>query len=183
MTRFYSIQLKIFCLLVFLGGNIASAYAAGFSSARITIDGLTCSMCSKGVEIAMRKLDFVADVDMDLNANLATVTFVEGKEVSFHQLSKKIRSAGFSVREMIVELDSGEITEVEGQSQQVEQSIFCMVHGEKSGETGGEEFRIIGEHFMPRKDWKKWTKVCTAELEQAASTQFPEAKEFYFVTL
>ena len=173
------------CLLIFLwlGFTIPITKANGFSGARVTIDGLTCSMCSKSVEKAIRKLDFVANVKMDLNANLALISFVDGEEVSFHQIAKKIRSSGFSVREMVVEAAVGQVSVREGATAQVQQSVFCLVDVLEKRAKGNIEFKIIGEHFMPRKDWKKWSDQCSAELETAMVNQFPEAKEYYFATL
>ena len=71
-----------------------------FHSATIGIDGLTCSMCSNGVEKALMQLDFVKKVDMDLNENIARVSFLDGKKVNINSLAKKVTDAGYSVRFM-----------------------------------------------------------------------------------
>lgn len=160
-----------------------AVHAGGFQSATVTIDGLTCSMCSKSVEKSIRKLDFIADVDMDLNANKAYITFLPGEEISFHQIAKKIKQSGFSVREMLIKAEISQLNIQNGAIHQLQQSVFCMVDVEEKRAKGQVEFQIIGEEFLPHKDWKKWSRLCKDELETEAVALHPQASEYYFVTL
>lgn len=71
---------------------------AQFTHGIIGIDGLTCSMCSNSVEKSLKQLNFVGEISMDLNENVAYVKFIDGKEVNIDQLAQKVRDSGFSVR-------------------------------------------------------------------------------------
>lgn len=73
-------------------------FAARFTSAVIGIDGLTCSACSFSTEQSIRKLDFVENVNMELNENMATITFKKDKEISIDAIVRRVYAAGFSVR-------------------------------------------------------------------------------------
>ncbi|RQO31868.1 hypothetical protein DBR32_03425 [Taibaiella sp. KBW10] len=81
-------------LLISLAG---SSYAQ-FQSVKIGVDGLTCSQCSRSVEMQLRKLDFVKDVKMDLSHTEGLLSLKPNKKVAFHQIAKAIENAGFSVR-------------------------------------------------------------------------------------
>lgn len=74
----------------------ASAAAQQISTAELQVDGLTCSMCSRATETALRSLDFVEDVTPDLNKNLFILKFKKG-DVNPELLKKKVEDAGFSV--------------------------------------------------------------------------------------
>ena len=68
-----------------------------FKSVEMGIDGLTCSMCSRSVEMSLVKLDFVDRVEMDLNSNRSEIFFHEGMYVSIDKVAQAVIDAGFSV--------------------------------------------------------------------------------------
>ena len=68
-----------------------------FKSVEMGIDGLTCSMCSRSVEMSLFKLDFIDRVEMDLNSNRSEIFFNEGMYVSIDKIAQAVIDAGFSV--------------------------------------------------------------------------------------
>lgn len=84
----------LLCLLLSLAG---SSYAQ-FQSVKIGVDGLTCSQCSRSVEMQLRKLDFIKEVTMDLEHTEGVLALKPNKKVAFDQIAKAIVDAGFSVR-------------------------------------------------------------------------------------
>jgi copper chaperone CopZ len=46
-----------------------------FISAELGVDGLTCSMCARSVEMSIRRLPFVKEVTVDLRATTMKVEF------------------------------------------------------------------------------------------------------------
>ena len=77
---------------------IATLVMAQFSTAKIGINGLTCSACSKSVHLALKKLPFVDSVAMDLKNTEARILFKKGSSVDIEQLAKAVENAGFSIR-------------------------------------------------------------------------------------
>src|ERR1700722_452721 len=71
---------------------------AQFVSAKLGVDGLTCSACTRSVELSIRKLDFVKDVQMNLDNTVGQITFIPGKQISMNKIAKAVTDAGFSVR-------------------------------------------------------------------------------------
>lgn len=77
---------------------MCSLLLAQFSTAKIGINGLTCSACSKSVHLALKKLSFVDSVAMDLKNTEAQIFFKKGSAVDIDKMAKTVVNAGFSVR-------------------------------------------------------------------------------------
>lgn len=78
---------------------------AQIQSAKVGINGLTCSQCSRSVEMQLRKLAFVSNVNMDLADTEGTLQFKEGSKIDFSKIAQAVKDAGFSVRFLEAEID------------------------------------------------------------------------------
>lgn len=81
--------------LLFMAGLQARAQ---FTQAEVSVNGLTCSQCSRSVEMALKRLDFIAKVEMELQQPTAHIVFKKNKAIDFSKLAAAVRDAGFSVR-------------------------------------------------------------------------------------
>jgi copper chaperone CopZ len=63
----------------------------------VTILGMACPFCSYGVQKKMQNLDGLADVEIDLDAGLATLRLEEDADISNELLQKAVKDAGFEV--------------------------------------------------------------------------------------
>ena len=90
-TLFFPIS---FLFLLFIGVSCEGQ----IKSAMIGVNGLTCSACTRTVEMSIRKLVFVKEVKMNLENTEGEISFKEGADVDFDKISKAITNAGFSVR-------------------------------------------------------------------------------------
>lgn len=86
-------SLIILSILLFAG----KVSAQQISSAELQVTGLTCSMCSQATEKSLRTLDFIGNVEPDLNRNIFVLTFKQDKSVNIDQIKKKVQDAGFSI--------------------------------------------------------------------------------------
>jgi copper chaperone CopZ len=130
------------CLLFVL-----KTQAASIQFILIGVDGLTCSMCTRSVEMSIRKLDFVDSVVMDLENTEGKVYLKKGDDVDLRKVAKAVTSAGFSVRFMRIQVD------FEGSN-----ASTCFSIGPDSFQfiqepdiSGSAELTLIGDEFMPRK--------------------------------
>ncbi|HTO15591.1 MAG TPA: heavy metal-associated domain-containing protein [Edaphocola sp.] len=73
---------------------------AQFSKAEVSIIGLTCSQCSRSVEMMMKKLPFIKSVNMDLANTEAIVSFSKDKTIDFRKLAQSVRDAGFDLKQI-----------------------------------------------------------------------------------
>jgi len=89
--------------------SVLSAHAE-FVSAEVGIDGMTCSMCSKGTEVTLKKLPFIDTIWVDLNDLVAHISFKKGATVSIDQIRAMVEDAGFSVRSVTAVFQFGHLT-------------------------------------------------------------------------
>lgn len=63
----------------------------------VSISGLTCSQCSRSVEMQLKKLGFIQSIQMDLKQTTATLKIKSGSKTDFRSIAKAVTDAGFSV--------------------------------------------------------------------------------------
>lgn len=88
-----------FIMALFICPILSSAQV---SKAEMQVSGLTCSMCQLATQKAVKTLDFVADIQPDLNNTTFIVTFKKDKTVNPDLLKKKVQGAGFSVSKLVL---------------------------------------------------------------------------------
>src|SRR5678815_809941 len=76
---------------------VTVALQAQFSKATLQASGLTCSMCSKAVKVALEKVSFVQEVKVNIKSQEYTILFKENNNADFDALKKAVEDAGFSV--------------------------------------------------------------------------------------
>ncbi|MFN7911502.1 MAG: heavy-metal-associated domain-containing protein [Bacteroidota bacterium] len=89
------LSLILSTFLLFLSTSCFFSQTISFD---LGIDGLTCSQCSKSVEMQLKKLDFVKTVEMDLANTRALIRINETSILSPDAIAKAACNAGFSVR-------------------------------------------------------------------------------------
>ena len=67
---------------------ISLAAIAQFSKASLHASGLTCSMCSKAVKVALEKVSFVQEVKVNIKNQEYAITFKEEGDIEFDELKK-----------------------------------------------------------------------------------------------
>ncbi len=139
-------------MILFIPNNIN----AQFISATLGIHGLTCSLCSYGVEREIDKLDFVENIQMDLNQNIATIVFRKDKPVHMKDLVSAVYKAGFSVGYTQALFSFDQLT--------IEEQLYFTYQGnqyfilERKTETlkGEHIVRFIDKKYVINKEFKLW---------------------------
>lgn len=75
-------------------GPTQEAIAADHS-ATLSIEGMTCASCSVTVHTAVRGLEGLATIDVDVGTGRATVTY-DSSVVTAHEIAKRITEAGYA---------------------------------------------------------------------------------------
>lgn len=147
-----------------------------FTVAEIGVNGLTCSQCSRSVEMSLLKLDFVKEVQMNLENTNGKITFKKGIEVNLKKIAKAVTDAGFSVGYLRVAyaFDNLDISNPASFSNASGQ--FCFVNTELKKLHGEILLTVINKEFMPNSEYKKWK-------EQIKKSCTEVKKETYYVTL
>ena len=136
---------------------------ASFVSADIGVNGLTCSMCARGVEGSLKELSFIDSVSIDLNKLIAHITFKKDTKVSVDEIRSMIEDAGFSVRSVDAVFDFADL------------EVSRDFHYEYSGDTyhfvgvstkklqGPVRLRFIDKPFVTKREFSDLAKKTSFE--------------------
>ncbi len=151
-----TIKIIISFLVLFTVNKVS---AQQISSIEIQVTGLTCSMCSQATEKSIRTLDYVSNVTPDLNRNLFVVTFKKDKPVSFDQINKKVKDAGFSVGNLdaVINFDQVKVDE-EGQAV-IGNNIYRFVNAKARVLNGPIKVKVIDKNFVSSATFKKQANI------------------------
>jgi copper chaperone CopZ len=134
---------------------IANHCQAQVLSAKVGINGLTCSQCSRSVEMQLRKLSFVKNVNMDLESTEGTLQFKEGSNIDFSEIAKAVKDAGFSVRFLDAEIDMQKVKITE-KGFTIGSDLF-LFPGTKEIRSEKATFRFRGKMFSSKKEGSSHT--------------------------
>src|SRR2546421_9582221 len=93
--------MKTFFIALFFALTATANVNAQLISADIGVNGLTCSMCARGTEETLKRLDFIDSIDVDLNTLVAHLHFKKNMTVPVEALINAVEDAGFSVRDIV----------------------------------------------------------------------------------
>ncbi len=74
--------------------------AEGTEKIVIRVDGLSCPFCALGLEKNLKKIDGVTNVTIKLEKGIATLELKEGANPSDEEITKRVKDAGFTPREI-----------------------------------------------------------------------------------
>jgi copper chaperone CopZ len=128
---------------------------AQFSKVEIGVNGLTCSQCSRTVEMSLRKLDFVADVQMNLQHTEGTIALKPGKKVDMDQVAQAVINAGFSLRYLTATLQVDNTVNANGGCFAYNGDQYVLAEGHKLPAKGTAQLKFIGKKYLSKGDFKK----------------------------
>lgn len=144
------------CLIILFLGLIKSNLFAFFDSVEIGVNGLTCSQCTRSVELSIRKLNFVDNVEMNLEHSEGKITFKPNTKISIEKIAEAVIKAGFSVRYLHAlfvfenkDFNNDDCFLFEEQNYQ-----FVKIEPKKLD--GKTTLKFIGKKFLPAKEYKGW---------------------------
>ena len=145
-------------------------------SFEIGVDGLTCSQCTRNVEISIRKLDFVADVIMNLENTEGKILIKKDSKIIISAISKAIYDAGFSVRFIKVDYNFNQLSIKDDFCFEDENATYLFVKVNPIVLNGLQSIKILGDKYQNRKEYKQWGKLLNGTCK-------PKEKPLYYVTI
>lgn len=162
-----------FVLLLLLA--ISLHCRADIGQVKIGVNGLTCSQCTRSVEMSLRKLDFVQDVTMDLAHTEGVIRFRTGAHVDLSKIALAVHDAGFSLRSMHATMDIGP-DPLPGNCLNMGSDLFVFLNHPPPPEQSSFQVQLIGEKFLLKKDLKRWKPLMKHDCGNVAG-------KTYYVTL
>jgi copper chaperone CopZ len=146
--------LKLYCLLLLLTGGIFKADAQ-FETVYIGVNGLTCSQCTKSVEMQIRKLDFVADVQMNLEHTEGKVILKKNIKPDMDKIAQAVVNAGFSVRYLQADFVIDHSVTQTGACFKYMGDEYVFTDAQKDQLKGTVKLKFIGKKYLPKNEFKK----------------------------
>ena len=166
-------------MLVFLF-LIQWSASAQFNWARIGVDGLTCSACTRSVEMSIRKLSFVDSVSMNLEHTDGKILFKKGAKVEIDKIAKAVNDAGFSLRSLYAGITVDQLKLGNDLCWVYENNNYHFVKIATDSELKGlVTLRFIDEKFMSKKEFKIWKMYCTGNCNSSSPQTAPYLKSYY----
>ena len=78
-------------------GGPGSVRPGTVSALVVPVSGMTCALCTRGVETSIRLLDVVGGASADLSTGLVRVQAAEGKSLNIRDVKDRVQAAGFKV--------------------------------------------------------------------------------------
>ena len=146
-------KLLLFAVAVILGFS----GDAQFTKASLQASGLTCSMCSKAVKVALEKVSFVQEVKVNIKKQEYAIIFKENTETDFDLLKKAVEDAGFSVASLKVTGTFSDINVEKDKHIQLDGKNFHFVTAGSKVLNGEQTFTIVDKDFLSAKDYKRYS--------------------------
>lgn len=137
---------------------VGSTFTAGaqFRQASIGINGLTCSQCSRSVEMQLRKLDFISKVDMDLEHKNGTLYFKSNRKVDMSAIARAVKDAGFSVRYLKAEINREDI-QLSGEGCfKLHGDAYYISEAGNLKEPAVLTLQFLGQEYLTKKELKQY---------------------------
>jgi copper chaperone CopZ len=142
------IFILIFCVTV-------SAAKAQFTKAELQVSGLTCALCAKSTEKALRTLPFIGDIKTDLERNLYLITFKSNAPVNLELISKKVQGAGFSVNNLKATFNFDN-TKVANSNFNYAGDTYKLLNASNKPLSGNVDVTVVDNGFAPKAVSKKY---------------------------
>ena len=142
---------------------ITVALKAQFSRATLQASGLTCSMCSKAVKVALEKIPFVQEVKVNIKSQEYTIIFKQNNNADFDALKKAVEDAGFSVASLKVTGNFSDVSVQKDKHLQLDGKNFHFINGNDKVLNGEQTLTIVDKDFLSAKDFKKYSAATKME--------------------
>lgn len=160
MSQFFKISITLLALLLQRNAR------ADLLWVQLGVDGLTCSQCCRSVELSLRRLEFISEVNMDLESTQARITFKPGLRVSVDRIARAVTDAGFSVRFLKGGLLVNNLDVKENSCHKTEEGQLQFVKTGNRLLNGEVSLTFLGKDFLSRTGYKQWKDLlkltCTA---------------------
>ena len=159
-NKLFSIKcMKAICfkavIIIILGLFEGFDSQAQFETVYIGVNGLTCSQCSRTVEMSIRKLDFVADVQMNLEHTEGKIILKKNKKADIDKVAQAVVNAGFSVRYLQADLVMDNAVTSTGACINYKGDQYVFAEAPKEPLKGTIKLKFLGKKFMPKNELKK----------------------------
>ena len=145
---------------------VSHSAIAQFTKATLQASGLTCSMCSKAVKVALEKVSYVQEVKVDIKSQEYSVIFRENAETDFDALKKAVEDAGFSVASLKITGNFSDVNVQKDKHIQIGGKNFHFLNGSNQVLNGEMTITLVDKDFLSAKQFRKLSSASKMECVQ-----------------
>ena len=144
-------------LIIFIALATCVTAFSGVKWVDIGVNGLTCSLCTRSVEMRLMRLGFIDSVSMSLEKTEGRVYFRSNEPIFLNEIAKAVVDAGFSIRFVRLEFNFDDVNvEADGSfTFQGKNFLWLDYPGLAKGNVS---LKLVDEAFLPRKESSSWKK-------------------------
>jgi len=116
--------------------------------------GLTCSMCSKSINKALKTLDFIDKIVTDIKRYNFQLTFKPGSHVDFDLIKRKVEGAGFFVSGFVATILFDNVPIKANEPVLIDNHKLFFVNQSGQSLSGATQVRILDKGFVSSKEYK-----------------------------
>lgn len=141
--------LFLVCLLVLTTAD------AQFTRLHIGVNGLTCSQCTRNVEMRLRRLSFIADVKMNLEHTDGTIQLKQQAAFDPGAIARAVKDAGFSLRFLKADYQQAEKSSNGNSCFSLDGRRYQLIPADMELPQQA-TLQFIGPDFLPAQEYKRW---------------------------
>lgn len=141
---------------------VSVTLTAQVSKVSLQASGLTCSMCSNSINKSLKTIDFVQNVNPNIQTSTFEIIFKQGSIIDFDKLKKKVEDAGFTVANFIATVHFNNVQVKADQPVKIGDKTFYILNIKDQLLTGTKQVRIVDKGFISNKEFKKNTMATAA---------------------
>jgi copper chaperone CopZ len=146
---------NLVCLLLVLAGTITAN--AQFTKATLQASGLTCAMCTKAIDNALKQVPFVAAVKPDIKNSAFEIVFKDNTEADADVLKKAVEDAGFFIARLTMTARFDKVAVKNDEHIRIGNQVYHFLNVKEQVLEGEKNLKIVDKHFLTLKEFKKYS--------------------------
>ncbi len=136
---------------------IAFSSQAQFTKATLQASGLTCAMCTKAIDNALKQVPFVASVKPNIKNSAFEILFKDNIEPDADVLKKAVEDAGFFVAKLKLTGNFDNRAIKNDEHIRVGVQVYHFLNVKEQVLTGEQSLTIVDKNFLTLKEFKKFS--------------------------
>jgi copper chaperone CopZ len=183
-------MMKIFTGVLTLCALFVNSASGQFTSATLQASGLTCAMCTKAIDNALKQVPFVASVKPDIKNSAFLLTFENSNNVNVDVLKKAVEDAGFFISKLKLTGAFNNVAIKNDEHILYSGKTYHFLNVNEQELTGTQTVTIVDKNFLSLKAFKKTSKFTSMECVQTGKagsccvkSGIEDGSRIYHVTL
>jgi copper chaperone CopZ len=134
---------------------------AQFNKAQLQASGLTCALCTKAIDNALKKISFVESVAPNIKTSSFTIVFKKDAAVDADALRVAVEDAGFFISKLQLTGFFSNIPVKNDTHVTVDGKTFHFINAKEQVLNGEQTITLVDKLFVPARQFKKMSTATT----------------------